>query len=41
MVSSTGCLQACDEGPRVDEQAAEAILDAPESNSVAEKFVLA
>jgi (2Fe-2S) ferredoxin len=53
MVSSTGCLQACDEGPvvvvypqnvwygKVDEQVAEAILDALEGNSVAEAFVIA
>jgi (2Fe-2S) ferredoxin len=52
MVSSTGCLQICDEGPvvvvypqnvwygKVTEQGAEAILDALENNSVAEDFVL-
>ena len=52
MVSSTGCLQACDEGPvvvvypqnlwykKVDEQAAEAILDAIENNAVAKEFIL-
>ena len=53
MVSSTGCLKACDEGPivviypqnvwyrKVDEQAAEAILDALEDDSVCEEYVLA
>jgi (2Fe-2S) ferredoxin len=53
MVSSTGCLQACDKGPvvvvypknvwygQVDEKAAEAILDAVENDSIAEEFVLA
>jgi len=51
MVSSTGCLQACDEGPvvvvypqnlwykKVDEYAAEAILDAIENNAVAKEFI--
>jgi len=52
MVSSTGCLQACDDGPvvvvypqnvwykKVDQRAAEAILDAIEKDTVAEEFVL-
>jgi len=51
-VSSTGCLQLCDEGPvvvvypqnvwygKVDEDAADAILDAIENESVANEFVL-
>lgn len=53
MVSSTGCLKACAEGPivivyprnvwykQVDEAVAGAILDAIEKDSVAEDFVLA
>ncbi len=53
MVSSTGCLKACEEGPvvvvypqniwygKVDEQAAESILDALENLSVCEKYVIA
>ena len=53
MVSSTGCLQACDDGPvvviypqnvwyrKVDEQAVEAILDALENDAVCEEYVLA
>lgn len=53
MVSSTGCLKVCDEGPvvvvypqnvwyrKVDDQVAEAILDAIENNTVAEEYVLA
>ena len=53
MVSSTGCLQVCDEGPivvvypentwykNVDERAAEAILDAIETNEIANEHVLA
>lgn len=52
MISSTGCLKMCDEGPivvvypenawyrKVDEQAAEAILDAIEANTVAEKHLI-
>jgi (2Fe-2S) ferredoxin len=53
MVSSTGCLQICGEGPivvvypenswymKVDEQAAEAILDAIENHSIANEHVVA
>lgn len=52
-VSSTGCLQLCDEGPvvvvypqntwyrKVDEEGAEAILDALEEGEVAEDYLLA
>jgi (2Fe-2S) ferredoxin len=52
-VSSTGCLQICDEGPvvvvypenswyrKVDEQAAEAILDAIENNTIAKEYMIA
>jgi len=52
MVSSTGCLQACDDGPvvvvypqnvwykKVDQKAAEAILDAIENDTVAEEFLI-
>jgi (2Fe-2S) ferredoxin len=53
MVSSTGCLKACDNGPvvivqpqnvwykQVNEEVADAILDAIENNTVAEEHVLA
>jgi (2Fe-2S) ferredoxin len=53
MVSSTGCLKVCDEGPivivypqniwykKVDIRAAEAILDAIENDTVASEHVLA
>jgi (2Fe-2S) ferredoxin len=53
IVSSTGCLQVCDEGPivavypeniwygKVDEQAADVILDAIENNTTADKYVIA
>lgn len=53
VVSSTGCLQVCDEGPvvivypqntwykQVDMDGAEAILDAIENDSVAEEYLLA
>ena len=53
MVSSTGCLKTCDNGPvvivypqnvwykKVDEEAADAILDAIEKGTVAEEHVLA
>lgn len=53
MVSSTGCLQACDHGPvvivypqnvwyqQVNEAAADAILDAIENGSIAQEHVLA
>ncbi len=53
MVSSTGCLKACDHGPvvivqpqnvwykKVNEEVADAILDAIENNTVAEEHVLA
>jgi (2Fe-2S) ferredoxin len=53
MVSSTGCLKACDNGPvvvvypqnvwykGVNETVADAILDAIENNTVAEGHVLA
>jgi (2Fe-2S) ferredoxin len=53
MVSSTGCLQACDHGPvvivypqnvwyqKVNEAAADAILDAIENGSIAQEHVLA
>jgi (2Fe-2S) ferredoxin len=52
-VSSTGCLQICDEGPivvvypenvwyrKVDEPAAEAILDAIENNAIANEHIIA
>lgn len=53
MVSSTGCLKACDHGPvvivypqniwykQVNEEVADAILDAIENNTVAQEHVLA
>ncbi len=53
MVSSTGCLKACDEGPvvilyphnvwygKVDEHLASEILDALENDSICEKNILA
>ena len=53
MVSSTGCMKVCDSGPvvivypqnvwykQVNEEAADAILDAIENNTVAEEHVLA
>ena len=53
MVSSTGCLKTCDNGPvvivypqnvwykQVNEEGADAILDAIENNTVAEEYVLA
>ena len=53
MVSSTGCLKACDHGPvvvvypqgtwyrAVNEAAADAILDAIENDTVAQEHVLA
>jgi (2Fe-2S) ferredoxin len=53
MVSSAGCLNACEEGPivvvypqntwykKVDIRAAEAILDAIEQETVASEYVLA
>lgn len=53
MISSTGCLKLCDEGPvvvvypenawyrKVDERAAEAILDAIENDTVAEDYLIA
>jgi (2Fe-2S) ferredoxin len=53
MVSSTGCLKACDHGPvvivqpqnvwykHVNEEVADAILDAIENNTVAQAHVLA
>lgn len=53
MVSSTGCLKVCEQGPvvivypqnvwykSVNEEAADAILDAIESNTVATEHVLA
>jgi (2Fe-2S) ferredoxin len=53
MVSSTGCLKVCDEGPivvvypqntwyrKVDEHAAEDILDAIENDTVASDYLLA
>jgi (2Fe-2S) ferredoxin len=53
MVSSTGCLKTCDNGTvvivypqnvwykKVDEEAADAILDAIEKGTVAEEHVLA
>ena len=52
MVSSTGCLKLCDQGPvvivypegswygKVTEQAADAILDAIENGTVAEEFLI-
>ena len=52
MVSSTGCLKLCDQGPvvvvypegswyrKVNEQIADAILDAIEKGSVAEEYLL-
>lgn len=52
LVSSTGCLQLCDEGPvvvvypqntwyrQVDEVAADAILDAIEDGTIAEEYLL-
>ena len=51
-VSSTGCLQVCDEGPvvvvypqntwygNVNEEAAEAILDAIENNAVEDDYLI-
>jgi len=53
MVSSTGCLKVCDHGPvvivypqnvwykQVNEEVADAILDAIENDTVAEEHVLA
>ena len=52
MVSSTGCLKLCDHGPvvvvypegswygKVNEEVADAILEAIENNTVAEAFLL-
>lgn len=53
MVSSTGCMKICEQGPvviiypqnvwykQVNEQAADAILDAIENDTVAQEHVLA
>lgn len=53
MVSSTGCMKICEQGPvviiypqnvwykQVNEQAADAILDAIENDTVAREYVLA